>query len=98
MSVITKELALKIADKLRAVKNEKKNRPHVLYAFYYKGRLVCSFGVCRGSKKDKGHDHIPGSMNISKPDARLFARCDHSLEWYIEEMKRKGRIEEEEGV
>src|SRR5260370_34762142 len=93
--IITKELAIKIADKLKAVKDDKKNRPHDLYRVYYGGRIVVSFGIRRGSGKDQGHDHISGKIHLGKRDAKLFAQCDHPYEFWVEEMKKKGIVPSE---
>ncbi len=94
--VITKEIALQIADKLRATKQSKKGRPHDLYTFSYGGRVVARFGIRRGSQKDQGHDHIPGQIHLGPRDAKVFGECGHTLEWYIQEMIGKGLIEEDD--
>jgi hypothetical protein len=93
--IITKELAIKIADKLKAEQHYKKGRPHDLYVVSYGGKTVAMFGIRRGSEKDKGHDHIPGKIHLGKHDAKLFAQCDHSYEFWVEEMKKKGIIPRE---
>lgn len=93
--IITKELALKIARKLGATKQSKKNRPHDLYTFSYEGRVIIRFGIRRGSERDKGHDHIAGNMHLGPHDAQLFAECKRTLEWYIQEMIAKGVIVED---
>jgi hypothetical protein len=91
-TIITKELAERIATKLQAVFNAKKNRPHDLYSIYHEGRLIAHFSVRRSSKKDQGHDHVPGQIRVSPNQARLLGQCPMSREEWIEEMKRKGVI------
>jgi hypothetical protein len=91
-TIITKELAERIAAKLQAVSNPKKNRPHDLYGVYHEGRLIAHFGIRRSSRRDQGHDHIPGQIRVSPNQARLLGQCPMSREEWIEEMKRKGVI------
>jgi len=91
-TIITKELADRIAAKLQAVSSPKKNRPHDLYRIYYEGRLIAHFGIRRSSRKDQGHDHVPGEIHVSPNQARLLGQCPMSREEWIEEMKRKGVI------
>jgi hypothetical protein len=91
-TIITKELAERIAVKLQAVSSAKKNRPHDLYLVYHEGRLIAHFGIRRSSKKDQGHDHVPGQIRVSPNEARLLGQCPMSREDWIEEMKRKGVI------
>jgi hypothetical protein len=91
-TIITKELAERIATKLNAVCDRKKNRPHDLYRIYHEGRLVAHFGVRRSSKKDQGHDHVPGQIRVSPAQAKLLGQCPMSREEWVEEMKRKGVI------
>jgi hypothetical protein len=91
-TIITKELAERIATKLKAVCDPKKNRPHDLYRIYHDGRLVAHFGVRRSSKKDQGHDHVPGQIRVSPARAKLLGQCPMSREEWVEEMKRKGVI------
>jgi hypothetical protein len=91
-TIITKELAERIAMKLQAVCAPKKNRPHDLYRIYHEGRLIAHFGVRRSSKKDQGHDHVPAQIRVSPNQARLLAQCPMSREEWIVEMQRKGVI------
>jgi hypothetical protein len=93
--IITKELAIEIARKLGASKHSKKNRPHDLYQVSYGGRIVATFGIRRGSEKDKGHDHIPGAIHLSPHDAKLFGQCDHTYDFWVEQMQQKGLIPRE---
>ena len=91
-TIITKELAERIAAKLQAVANPKKNRPHDLYCVYHEGRLIAHFGIRHSSRKDQGHDHVPGQLRVSPNQARLLGQCPMSREEWIEEMRRKGII------
>lgn len=61
--VFTAEDARAIADKLEAVHNRGRNA-HEGVEFYYEGRLIFSFGICRGSK-DQGHNFIPRNMHLT---------------------------------
>ncbi len=91
-TIITKELAERIATKLQAVCEAKKNRPHDLYRVYHEGRLIAHFGIRRSSRKDQGHDHVPGQIRVSPNQAKLLGQCPMSWEDWVEEMKRKGVI------
>jgi hypothetical protein len=91
-TVITKELALSIAEKLGAIRRSDSNRPHDLYVIYHAGRRVAQFGVRRASQKDKGHDHVPGEIHLSPHKARLLGQCPMSKEQWVTEMIEKGLI------
>jgi hypothetical protein len=91
-TIITKELAEEIAKKLQAVCNAKPNRPHDLYVVYHEGRRIAQFGIRRSSRKDQGHDHIPGEIHVSPNQARLLGQCPMTREEWVNEMVRKGVI------
>ncbi|HUY90287.1 MAG TPA: hypothetical protein VMV10_16240 [Pirellulales bacterium] len=92
MANITKELAEKIAEKLGAVKNSKKNRPHDLYVVYHEGVRIAQFGICRGSNKNDGHDFIPSKIHVTPRQARLLGQCPMSYQDWVNEMIGKGLI------
>jgi hypothetical protein len=94
MSIITKELAENIAEKLQAQINEKKNRPHDLAQVYHAGKLITSFGIRHGSKKESGHDHIPHDLHVSPHDARLLGQCPMSRDEWIDKLRKKGLIQD----
>ena len=60
--VITKELAVRIAKKLRAEVTTE-SAAHDMAYVYHEGRLVASFGIRRAAEKDKGHDHVPQAIH-----------------------------------
>lgn len=91
-TIVTKELAENIARKLQAVCNAKKNRPHDLYVVYHEGRRIAHFGSHRSSKKDQGHDHVPGEIHVSPNEARLLGQCPMSREEWVKKMIEKGVI------
>jgi len=91
-TIITKELAESIARKLHAVCNVKKNRPHDLYVVYHEGRRIAQFGIRRSSRKDQGHDYVPGEIHVSPSQARLLGQCPMSREEWVKEMIKKGVI------
>ncbi len=90
MPVITKELAIKIAKKLGAEMAEK--GPHDIALIKYEGKLIARFGIRRGSRKDAGHDHIPGDIHTSPRYALLLGQCPRKQEEWVAEMKEKGFI------
>ena len=83
---ITKELALKIAKKLDAVNESDPGDEHDNYNVYHDGRLVVSFGIRRSSQKDKGHDHIPGELQVGPNFAKQLAQCTKSKRDYLEQI------------
>jgi hypothetical protein len=91
-TVVTKELALSIAEKLGAVKHPGKNRPHDLYVIYHGETRVAQFGIRRASQKDKGHDHVPAEIHLSPRKARLLGQCPMSKEEWVAEMTEKGFV------
>jgi hypothetical protein len=93
--IITKELALRIAEKLGARQTSKKNRAHDDYVVYFNGQIVARFGIRRGSEKDKGHDHVPGAIHLGPRDAKLFGQCDITYDAWVETMRVKGIIPRE---
>jgi hypothetical protein len=86
---VTKEIAEKIAAKLGAVCNSKKNRPHDLYHVYHNGSLVTSFGIRRSSRKDQGHGHIPRALYVTPHQAQQLGQCSMSKDEWIKAMIEK---------
>ena len=91
--IITKELAIKIAQKLGAVMTKK--GAHKIAAIYHDGILVASFGIRHGSEKDKGHDHIPGEIFVGPGFAKLLGQCPKSRQDWVRELQDKGIIPED---
>ena len=89
---ITKELAIKIADKLEAVSNSEPGDAHDIYTVYHASNLVVSFGIRRSSQKDKGHDHIPKELRVGPNFAKLLGQCPKSRDDYL---RRIGVLPEE---
>lgn len=89
---ITKEMALAIAKKLGATCKTKKNSPHDLWVIYHNGQRIAQFGIRRASKKDKGHDFIPGQIFIGPARTKLLAQCEVSKEEWLTELAEKGII------
>lgn len=92
MVIITKELAEKIVKKLKAKILKRGNRPHDLAQVFHKGRLIASFGVRRGSKKNLGHDHIPDQIYVSTREAKLLGQCPLSRDEWINILTEKGKV------
>lgn len=92
MANITKELAVKIAKKLKASIIERNNRPHDIAQVYHEGKLIAMFGIRRGSNKNLGHDHIPSQIFVRAKEAKLLGQCPLSREEWIEILKEKGKI------
>jgi len=88
---ITKEHAQKIVKKLdaRVVTNR---AAHDRAEFYYKGVLICSFGIRRSSNKSIGHGFIPNDLYLSHHETLNLANCPLSLENYVTILKEKGII------
>jgi hypothetical protein len=92
---ITKEHAEKIQRKLKA-KVLTYRSAHDLAQFFHQGVLIVQFGLRRGSNKSLGHGHIPDDLHISQRQALDLARCPLSLDQYIDILKQKGFIQEQE--
>jgi hypothetical protein len=93
--IITKELALKIVDKLKAKAITSRNKAHDEYAFEYKGLLIAVLSIRRCSEKDKGHDYIPKDIYLSSGQAKRLAQCPLKFEEYIEILIEKGVVPKE---
>lgn len=92
-TIITKQHAEAIATKLGADIRAKKGRAHDLAVVYHDEVRIATFGIRRGSKKDLGHDHIPGALHLSPHDCRLLAECEITLDEWIERLRRLGLVE-----
>jgi hypothetical protein len=92
--IITKELAIKIRDKLGAVFIPGKSSAHDVYGIYYEGQVIATFGIRRGSEKDLGHDHIPRNINVSTGFAKQIGLCNKYLEDYLEYLRQAGLLPE----
>jgi hypothetical protein len=92
MPLITKEHARKIARKLGA-QIDRSGKAHDLACVYHNGRLVATFGIRRGSKKDLGHGHIPGDLHLRPHDALRLANCPLSREAWIAMLTAQGWID-----
>ena len=90
--IITKELAIKIAKKLKAEVITESTAHDMAYV-HHEGRLVASFGIRRAANKDKGHDHVPQAIHLGPHQARLLGQCPMSRNEWIRLMIDKGIIE-----
>ncbi len=91
MAAITKELALKIAKKLKA-KVIKTKRAHDIAQVFHNGKMVAHFGIRRDSKKDSGHDHVPESIFVRTREAKLLGQCPMSRDEWIRIITEKGKV------
>lgn len=91
-TIITKELALRIAKKLDARIETRSNKPHDIACIYHAGNLVAHFGIRRGSDKSLGHDHVPKDIFVRMSQARLLGQCPMSKQEWLDEMQRQGRL------
>jgi len=91
MAIITKELALEIAKKLKA-KIVKHTKAHDIAVVYHKGKLIANFGIRRGSNRNLGHDHIPEQIFLRVRDARLLGQCPLSREDWVKILREKGKV------
>ena len=92
MPIITKELALSIAKKLKADVKKRPKKAHDMAFVYHEGKLVASFGIRRGSRKDLGHDHVSGQLYVRPREARLLGECPLLREDWIAIMAEKGML------
>ena len=92
MPQITKELALKIAKKLKATTKERKNKAHDIACVFEDSKLIAQFGIRRGSKKNLGHDHIPNNLFITTQQTKQLGKCPLSREEWIRIITEKGKV------
>lgn len=95
MGGLTKQHAEAIAKKLGAIRLRKKGRPHELHQVFEAGRLIAHFGFRHGSKKDAGHGHLPTSLYLTPRETRLLADCPLSRGEWLENMKKKGLLDDD---
>src|SRR5437016_7994580 len=88
--MLTKDHAEEIAKKLKARMHA--GSKHDLAILEYEGKVIAQFGIRRGSRKDQGHDFIPGRIHLNRRDTLSLAQCSISYEDWIERMKDKGVI------
>ncbi len=88
--MLTKDDAEAIAKKLGASLQD--GSKHQLAIIEHDGKRIAQFGIRRGSRRDQGHDHIPGCIHVRPRDALRLAQCPMSLEDWIKQMKDKGLI------
>jgi hypothetical protein len=89
--MLTKDHAEAIARKLNAVMIP--GRKHELAAVKFDGKTIVQFGIRRGSRRNQGHDYIPGQIHVTRQQAMLLAQCPMSFEEWIIVMRQKGYIE-----
>jgi len=92
MPIITKELALSIAKKLEAEIQKRSKKAHDLAKVYHDGKLIASFGIRRGSKKNLGHDFVPAALYVGPNQARLLGQCPLKREEWLEILREKGKL------
>jgi len=92
MTVITKELAIIIKDKLGAVPLTTKTSAHDKYGVFHNGHLIAQFGIRRGSKKNLGHDHVQRELNVSTGFAKQIGICKQYLEDYLARLRTQGLL------
>lgn len=88
--MLTRDHADKIATKLQARKHS--GAKHEIAVLEYEGKVIAQFGIRRGSRKDQGHDFIPGRIHLNMRDTLSLAECTFSYEDWIQRMKEKGVI------
>ena len=91
--IITKELAIKILDKLKGIKTGKKGGAHTEYAIEHNGQVIALTSLRHGSEKDLGHDHMPRDLNVGPNFAKLLGQCPKSRNDYIRKLQEDGIIE-----
>jgi hypothetical protein len=88
--MLTKDHAETIARKLKARMHA--GSKHEIAVIEYEGKVVAQFGIRRGSRKDQGHDFIPGRIHLNRRDTLSFAECSLTYDDWIQRMKDKGVI------
>ena len=92
MAVISKQLASRIAKKLRATVRKRSGKAHDLALVYHEGKLIATFGIRRGSRKNLGRDHVPRQLHLRASQARLLGQCPLQREDWIAILAEKGLL------
>ena len=92
MAQITKELAVKILDKLKGKKTGSKGAAHIEYAIEHDGLVIALTNLRHGSNKELGHDHMQRDLHVSTGFAKLLGQCPKSRKDYIEKLQEDGII------
>ena len=92
MRDITKDHADKIRRKLKM--KVKSGSKHDIAQFWYNKKIICSFGIRRGSKRNIQHSFIPDQIHVSHSQALALAQCPMSRDEWIQLMVEKGVIVE----
>ena len=90
---ITKEIALKIRDKLCGKNAPKQGSKHDIYPVWFDGKVVGHVSIRRGSEKDQGHDYIPKDINVPMGFAKELGICTKSFDEYVQCLRDKGQID-----
>ena len=90
-ALITKTHAYKIQKKLGG-EIITKNKNHDRVKILVDNVCVASFGIRRGSKRSKGHGHIPKELKCSPRFCRELADCTKSQDDWIDLMRNLGKI------
>ena len=91
--IITKERALRIADKLGA-KLYKGRQSHLHADIYHEDKLIARFSIRHSSNREIGHDFISKDLHVGPHDARLLAECPLTRDGWIEILRGKGIVPE----
>lgn len=80
---VTVQVAERALDKLEAVDVTTKKDCHPTYEITYKGKIVATTGIVRGSKKDRPLRHIHKDLRVSAQFVLGLARCPKSRDDYL---------------
>lgn len=73
-----------------AVVERRANKAHDIAYVYHEGRLIASFGIRRGSRKDLGHGHLPGDLHLRPHETLQLAHCTLSRQAWLEKLRERG--------
>ncbi len=88
--IITKELALKIVDKLEAKPIKSSSKAHDEYLVEEDGIQIAIVSIRRSSQKDIGHDYLKNDLHISPRQAKELGQCPWKRWQYIAFMRERG--------
>ena len=85
---ITKELALKIVKKLKAVELADGGDAHQMFQVSNEDdtKIVAVIGIRHSSNKNKGHDYIPTELGVGPNFAKQMGQCTKSRSEYLEKV------------
>ncbi len=89
---ITRQPAMQIVKKPGANVSVRGGRAHDWAEIQHEGKIVATFGIRRGSRKDAGPGHIPSQLNLTPRQTRLLGQCPMTKDEWLGVMLERGLL------